>query len=491
MEQLQLFPSAPILIESTRSIGYSFEAAIADIIDNSISAQAKQIMINYQSFDHPFICIIDDGYGMSKSDLQKAMRYGSRSSLDKRDVKDLGRFGLGMKVASLSQCRKLTVISKKINEPICAASWDLDLIQLEQDWILAIYSESEINEITNKFKLDFKKPGTVIIWENFDRLLSTTLDLSRIIEDKMDQAKKHLSLVFHKFLSNELVGNNLKLLVNNEEIIPTDPFLINHPATQRLEVNALEIDGQKIIVKPYILPHANKLKKKDTDLLGKVDDLRRNQGFYIYRNRRLIIWGTWFRLHRQNELNNLARVSIEIPNSLDHIWEIDVKKSTATLPDLIKKSLNAIVSKSMESSEKVYKYRGRKDKQDEIQHIWQVNINRGKFSYKINKENELFRYIENIIPKDQITTFNRFITLLEERFPYDDVYFRYSKNIYDFEKAKSEDDEIYKLAIEMIKGFKELDMSVDNFINCLHFTDPFKDYPSVINRIKSEVKTNE
>ena len=104
-------------------------------------------------------------------------------------------------------------------------------------------------------------------------------------------------------------------------------------------------------------------------MLGKVDDLRRNQGFYIYRNKRLIIWGTWFRLHRQNELNNLARVSIEIPNTLDHIWEIDVKKSTATLPDLIRRNLQTIVNKSLTTSEKVYKYRGRKEKSDEIQHF--------------------------------------------------------------------------------------------------------------------------
>ena len=153
MEQLQLFPLAPVLIESTRSIGYSFEAAIADILDNSISAQAKNIMITYQSFDHPFVCIKDDGYGMTKEELETAMRYGSKSSLELRKNNDLGRFGLGLKVSSLSQCRKLTVISKKQGYEICGSSWDLNLIQQKQDWILGVYSIDEIHKILNNFNL--------------------------------------------------------------------------------------------------------------------------------------------------------------------------------------------------------------------------------------------------------------------------------------------------------------------------------------------------
>ena len=491
MEQLQLFPLAPVLIESTRSIGYSFEAAIADILDNSISAQAKNIMITYQSFDHPFVCIKDDGYGMTKEELETAMRYGSKSSLELRKNNDLGRFGLGLKVSSLSQCRKLTVISKKQGYEICGSSWDLNLIQQKQDWILGVYSIDEIHKILNNFNLSIEKEGTIILWEDFDRLSNTSNDLSKIIEEKMEQTKLHLSLVFHKYLSSDYFVKTISIYVNNEKLKPSDPFLIDHPSTQKLEVNTLEIDGEKIIVKPYILPHANKLKNKDIESLGKVDDLRRNQGFYIYRNKRLIIWGTWFRLHRQNELNNLARVSIEIPNTLDHIWEIDIKKSTATLPDLIRRNLQTIVNKSLTTSEKVYKYRGRKEKSDEIQHIWEVVMNRGKFSYQINKETELYKYIENLMPVENIHSFNQFIKLLEERFPYDDVYYRYSKNAQEFEKSTSDEKEIYDLALDIIKGLKEKNYSYKDFINCMHYTDPFKDYPNVISKIKEEVSKHE
>ena len=106
-------PYAPILMESTRSIGYSVEAAIADVIDNSIAAFATNVEVNFFPSSDPYICILDNGNGMTISELENAMQYGSKNPLDTRSENDLGRYGLGLKTASLSQCRKLTVISKK------------------------------------------------------------------------------------------------------------------------------------------------------------------------------------------------------------------------------------------------------------------------------------------------------------------------------------------------------------------------------------------
>ncbi|RGS49207.1 ATP-binding protein [Holdemanella biformis] len=114
MNEVKLIPNAPILIESTRSIGYSFETALADIIDNSLAKKANKIDVYFNSIDSPFVMVIDNGVGMNLEELTDAMRYGSKSSLEERDRNDLGRFGLGLKTASLSQCRKLTVFSKKI-----------------------------------------------------------------------------------------------------------------------------------------------------------------------------------------------------------------------------------------------------------------------------------------------------------------------------------------------------------------------------------------
>ena len=129
MQETVLLPFAPILVESTRSIGYTFEAALADIIDNSIGKNATEIRVMYSSIAPQFVAIIDNACGMSSAEPETAMRYGSRSSLETRDKDDLGRFGLGLKTASMSQCRKLTVISKKDGE-INAACWDLDVVIL-------------------------------------------------------------------------------------------------------------------------------------------------------------------------------------------------------------------------------------------------------------------------------------------------------------------------------------------------------------------------
>ena len=117
-------PCAPALIESKRSLGYSFQSAVADLLANSISAKAENIYIFSSPSDNPSLIIFDDGCGMSASQLYEAMRYGSSNPLDDRDTDDLGRFGLGMKSASLSQCRKLIVVSKQDRE-VNAYAWDL------------------------------------------------------------------------------------------------------------------------------------------------------------------------------------------------------------------------------------------------------------------------------------------------------------------------------------------------------------------------------
>ena len=139
MQEKILLPSAPILVESTRSIGYSFEAALADIIDNSISKRATDIRVMYSAISPQYVAVVDNGCGMSANELETAMRYGSKSSLDARDADDLGRFGLGLKTASMSQCRKLTVISKK-SDVISAACWDLDVVIEREDWVLIKYN---------------------------------------------------------------------------------------------------------------------------------------------------------------------------------------------------------------------------------------------------------------------------------------------------------------------------------------------------------------
>ena len=331
MFEQECVPFAPSLIESMRSLGYSFSSAIADLIDNSISANANNIDIISEPGLNPWLVILDDGLGMSEKELYEAMRYGSTNPLDKRSENDLGRFGLGLKSASLSQCRHLVVISKQ-NDEINAYSWDLDYVIEKGAWMLKGFSDEEISEYPEIERLKKLKHGTYVYLGEFDRIKEATGNIAETFNKNLSDMNDHLSLVFHRFIEE-----GLNIRINELQVKARDPFLSYHPATQRKKETPIYINGEKILLKPFILPHISKLSQEDLDKVGGKENLRTDQGFYVYRNKRLIVWGTWFRLERKDELNKLARVRVDIPNSLDYMWSIDIKKSTATLPDIIKR----------------------------------------------------------------------------------------------------------------------------------------------------------
>lgn len=489
MKSKIVLPYAPILVESTRSIGYSFESALADIIDNSIGKEATEVNILFSSKTPQYVAIVDDGKGMSEVELESAMRYGSRSSLDVRDKDDLGRFGLGLKTASLSQCRKLTVITKKDGE-INAACWDLDYIISERDWALKCFSGEEAKKLSFAENLENCTSGTVVVWQEFDRILDGATNPQKVFDEKIERARNHVSLVFHRFMEGENFQSKLKIMFNNAEVDPIDPFLTTNPATQPLTEQTLRIDGSNIRVKPYILPYASKVSAKDKKKLGELCDLRSNQGFYIYRNKRLIIWGTWFRLIKVQELNKLARIRVDIPNTLDSIWEIDIKKSTASLPDVIKRNLIAVVENSIGRSERVYKYRGRTTSKDNLQHVWETVDNRGKFQYQINKELPIYKMLEASLDEQSIVYLDSFVKTLEDAFPYGDVYYRLAKDENAFEQSKMEFDEVYNVAVNMIAACREMGGDVKTFISTLDKIDYFVKYPEVVKRIREDYEND-
>ncbi len=491
MEDAIILPDAPVLVESTRSIGYSFETALADIIDNSISKNAKEIHVRFNSVEPRYIAVIDDACGMSKEGLITAMRYGSKSSNDERDENDLGRFGLGLKTASMSQCRRLTVITKQNNE-IYAVQWDLDYIIETGNWTLKLFDQSEIPNLLFLDELISKSSGTIVLWEEFDRMLYGASDAkkSKVFDEKIELARKHLALVFHRFTGDENPNQRIKIFFNNEKIEPIDPFMTSHPATQPLLEQTLLVENSTIKVKPYILPYATKLSTKDRKVLGDLGDLRQNQGFYVYRNKRLIIWGTWFRLIKQYELNKLARVRVDIPNSLDSLWEIDIKKSTASLPDIIKKKLVGIVESTVGRSEKVYRYRGRKVSDDNLQHVWNPIDNRGKFQYLINRDLPLYKKLEDSLDEEGIRYLDSFIKTIEDAFPYGDVYFRLAKSEDSITTASLEFEAAYKVASDMIQSIDAIGGDIDAFVNSMDKIDFFIKYPEVIQKIKEDYSSD-
>lgn len=253
MKEKLLTPFAPVLVESTRSIGYSFESALADILDNSVGNSSKNIWVNFSSEDAPLLAVVDDGSGMSEIELESAMRYGSKSSLETRDPKDLGRFGLGLKMASMSQCRKLTVITKKDSE-INAACWDLDFINEKGNWIIKKFDTKEIKKFHCIDELMRLKSGTIVIWELFDRMSSSSVNKRKIFDEKIELARDHIALVFHRFIDPDVIGQGVSFFFNGVKVVGYDPFLVSNPATQPLPEEIIKINNEAIKIKPYVLP---------------------------------------------------------------------------------------------------------------------------------------------------------------------------------------------------------------------------------------------
>ncbi len=488
MIEKQSLPSAPILIESIRSIGYSFETAIADLIDNSISAKATRIDILSIPNEEPYIIIFDNGNGMNKVELEEAMRLGSKNPNEVREENDLGRFGLGLKSASLSQCRNLTVVSKKDGK-LSAFSWNLDYVIERNSWSILEYSEEEIMQLENIELFKDVETGTYVLLKKFDKIQASTLEINKTITEKMSSTIDHLALVFHRYLDD-----GVEIYVNNRKIESIDPFLTKNKATQAKRTQEIKIGESIIKVKPYILPHYNKLSEDDLKKVGGKEDLRKNQGFYIYRNKRLIIWGTWFRLSRQDELSKLARVMVEIPNSLDDVWGIDIKKSTANIPDIIKKNLYSCIEESVFTSKEVYRYRGRKENNSEkYNYVWDRIKTRDGYEYRINRDLPQIQLLSKNFDKDVLIEFERLLKNIEKSFPTNTVYLDVAdgklKN--DSEMSAEEIDELIMAFEDSLNKCQELGLNVIEFYEQIIKTEPYCNNEKLKELMKEKIKKYE
>jgi anti-sigma regulatory factor (Ser/Thr protein kinase) len=419
MDYIPVTPSASCLIESLRDIGYSMETAVADIIDNSITANSTTIKIDF-SWDEgsPWISISDNGYGMSEEELINAMRLGSQHPSNERAEKDLGRFGLGLKTASFSQCRQLTVISKKNNE-VAGYEWDLEWIKNNPDskWEIRVISTDDITNspFLNKVFTEslLLSDGTIVLWRELDRFDKSEKKLNSLV----DQTRKHLELVFHRYLSPGVGKKGIEILLNNAPLEAFNPFYTSHSATQELPSQSIQLEGTFINIQPYVLPHYNKTTRENYEKYAGDAGYLQNQGFYLYRNKRLIIKGTWFRIIKKEELTKLIRVQIDIPNSLDHLWKIDVKKAHASPPEGIKKELRQIIDKIASSGKNVYRQRGTKLQDKVKEPAWNRILSKGKIQYVINREHHLVTELESQLMPEQQDMLNALISMLEGSFP--------------------------------------------------------------------------
>lgn len=484
-----LEPMADILIESMRSIGYTFESAMADIIDNSISAKANEINIIF----NPSECnlgFIDNGNGMNKEELKEAMRWGSKDPLAVRSEIDLGRFGLGLKSASLSQCRKLTVVSKSENGMLNGMCWDLDHVRDTGKWSVLNLTVDEISKLPNISNLSEKSNGTYVLWEDFDKIEVTSKDLVSTLEELLDYASDYLALVFHLY-----IADNLTIKINGTELKKIDPFLTKNSFTQVLKADPLSIkdnDGKshQIKVEPYVLPHFNSLSVEEKLMMGKHGEFRNKQGFYIYRNKRLIIWGSWFRMAGNNEAFKNARVKVQIPNSLDDIWSIDVKKSNASIPPSIKKQLFYAVKNSIDKSKRIYTQRAvNVNKQMGYECVWDTLRDNDKTFYKINRELPVIQKLTEGLSQEQIDMLDMIFVDIENNIPKYEIFNQIAND-------DDSDNDDYLSVKERVKSFLSLNEvnDIDGFeelINPLLKSEPYCKYENLYNDLKKELFEND
>ena len=443
MESVLLPPDAATLMWSTRAIGYTTPAAVADLIDNSISANASIIEIEFISGNEGYVSILDNGDGMDENDLYLAMKYGSGNFGTERSENDLGRFGLGMKIASLSQCRKLTVASKK-NDMICAFCWDLDHVIKTEKWELLKLSQEEIQQLPQVTHLLDMSQGTIVLWNKLDKMCAGDEDKEKGFLIKIREIEEHLSKTFHRYLQGETGIKKLTINSNGIPLVPDDPFFIAKSdvmPSERIPVKYKTIKGEEasafVTVTPYILPFSDTLTQEELDKLGGKDGLIRNQGFYIYRNKRLIVAADWFRLTRKTDLTKLCRVKVDMPNCLDELWTIDVKKSMAIPPEIVIKNLRRIVAPIIKAGKRKYRFRAvTETKKDGGIQLWVPQETRNGIIYCINPNYPLLQELmEEIHSHNKMNTFLR---LLEQNIPVNAIH----TDFYDDKKFAFEDMDI-------------------------------------------------
>lgn len=400
IEKAQAEPNAASMIETFRAIGYSVESAIADIIDNSITADAKNIWVDYDwKGPKTVISILDDGHGMNNDELTDAMRPGCKNPLDARSADDLGRFGLGLKTASFSQARKFAVISKRSDYKTSLWSWDLDYVNLSQSWSLIKFCPDKNSWID---KVDRLISGTCVIWWDLDRLTKDTKEDSQDSKsnflDLMEKVKKHLSMVFHRF-----IDDGVNIYFRDRKVNSWDPFMIGFGGLQpKPEV---KLHGGKISIKGFVLPHRCKLNSEEYNYgKGPRDSWTAHQGFYVYRSRRLLVAGDWLGFFKREVHYDLCRIQLNLTNDVDEDWQIDIKKSIARPPLLYREQILSVAKEVRNQAVEVYRHKGkvlkRKLPQDEYFAFWEERVRHGKRFYRINREHpilaELFSKTANL-----------------------------------------------------------------------------------------------
>ena len=337
---IESVPDPGRTMEGLRDTGYDFETAIADLVDNSIAANANvvDIRINQDFRGNVRVSIADDGKGMDRDGLVDAMRYGSPK---RTDPASLGKYGLGLKTASTAYCRRLSVISRSGGfSPLHMATWDLDHVMETQKWLLLMSDEPDEEAIDHLNEITPEKPGTVVVWTKVDRLLGHYQDpggkpAQKALAKKVSELNEHLAEIYQRFLdTKDKRARNVKIRLNGENVQAWDPFqagLSELVASETVPVETEGGAGAEFTVKAFILPRREEFPSDEQAKAAKLSSDR--QGIYIYRQDRLIHDADWLGMFQKEPHSTLLRIEFSFDHRLDEAFHLDIKKSQIILND--------------------------------------------------------------------------------------------------------------------------------------------------------------
>ena len=482
-------PRASVLAESLRAFGYNIGTAVADIVDNAISAGASNVWVDFVwSGKDSSISITDDGCGMSEARLRDAMRLGSRHPGERRAANDLGRFGLGMKTASFSQCRCVTVSTKEVGQKSVLRRWDLDHLAIADSWQVLL--EARQNSERHFQRLDGLPCGTCVLWEHMDRVMRGLDSGAESDRDGFvllcEEVERHLALVFHRLLESP---SRLRIFVNEHPVSPFDPFFIS-TNTQELPVTPLSSPGGIVVVEPFVMPHESRLlDENERRLAGDPKDWTARQGFYIYRQDRLLVPGSWlgYTGWRKDEHHKLARIRISLPNTSDEDWQIDVTKSKARPPQALRDELQRIGKNTRERARKIYSFRGERiptQGGQGVRYVWDQVVRHGRTSYLINREHPAIAAL--LADKHQKAGAEAALQLIEQSLPIMLIAYQ-SREEVEVSPAPDREADSQAIRMQMQQAWRALRAAgkpETESIACLALWQPFNQYPELLQEIR-------
>lgn len=483
------------MLESLRGLGYSTAAALADIIDNSISAGATTVDLQFNWKEKSSnIYVLDDGPGMNDQELESAMTLGDKSPLEARLAHDLGRFGMGLKTASFSQCKRLTVASRRDGVTSCLR-WDLNLLTANPDmgWVLIEGPAPGSEDLPGK--LDSLDHGTIVIWEVLDRIVTESFAVNDFLALMEEQVERHLAMVFHRLLDGHYP--KLRLNLNGKKIEAWDPFLSGHPAKPWTSpAQGHRTSCGDIEVQCHVLPHRDKLSDREYEVNGGPAGWNAQQGFYVYRNQRLLVAGGWLglgqpRAWNREEPHRLARIRLDIPNTADADWKIDVKKSVARPPVALRPWLISMATDTRERARQVFAYRGSPtnvNADKPIEQAWKMERTSKGIRYRIDEAHPSIAAVLDDATSAQKDLIISMLRVIEETVPIQKIWLDTAEQketpVTSF--GSSSDEVVLKVMKTLFRNLVgKKGMDIEDARARLAGTDPFQNFPHLIAQLSA------